>query len=245
MRATRRPNTACSRRRRRDREAPRLKPGVGRGVRSSLDQLGLGRRQGRARYAAGSCNGTALSRLAHLPLRAQAPSNGCRAVTAVSGHVEHRRPRLYTAARVPVIGCRVEPTSCQAKGAQSISVEGEWSSTGMMSAREPSRYGMTFNEERREWCFGANVRFHSRPGRSVDVEPVVGLAILRNRGWSQVEYYRYWLMPQQVLEIGTREPYARRTSFGITGGVDLRLGGRHVAPCPRSGFMGWPGAVPI
>ena len=113
-----------------------------------------------------------------------------------------------------------------------VSVEGELASTAVMRAREPSRYGMTFNEERRDLFVGANVRFHTRSNRSVDLEPLVGFGLVRHQGWSQTDYYRFWLLPQQQLVPGSRERYDTLTSVSMSAGGDLRLGGRHVAVVP-------------
>ena len=113
-----------------------------------------------------------------------------------------------------------------------VSVEGEWSSTGMMSAREPSRYFLTYVEERRDRLLAAIVRFHTRPGRRVDIEPLAGVAAVRHDRWSQTETYRSYLPPDQALEIGPRIRYDTLTSAAFIAGVDLRVGGRHVAFVP-------------
>ena len=113
-----------------------------------------------------------------------------------------------------------------------VSVEGEWSSTGMMSAREPSRYFLTYVEERRNRLLAAIVRFHTRPGRRVDIEPLAGIAAVRHDRWSQTETYRSYLPPDKAVEIGPRIRYDTLTSVGLIAGVDLRVGGRHVAFVP-------------
>jgi len=113
-----------------------------------------------------------------------------------------------------------------------VSVEGEWSSTGMMSAREPSRYFLTYVEERRDRLLGAIVRFHTRPGRRVDIEPLAGVAAVRHDRWSQTETYRSYLPPDQAVEIGPRIRYDTLTSAAFIAGVDLCAGGRHVAFVP-------------
>jgi len=116
--------------------------------------------------------------------------------------------------------------------ASHVSVEGEWSWTGMMSAREPARYGMTYVEERRDRLLGAIVRFHTRPGRRVDIEPLAGVAAVRHDRWSQIETYRSYLPPERAVEIGPRIRYDMLTSAAVIVGVDLRAGGRHVAFVP-------------
>jgi hypothetical protein len=113
--------------------------------------------------------------------------------------------------------------------ASHVSLEGEWSWTGMMSAREPARYGMTYVEERRDRLLGAILRVHTRPGRRVDIEPLAGVAAVRRDRWSQTETYRSWLPPERAVEIGPRVRYDTLTSAAFIAGVDLCAGGRHVA----------------
>ena len=114
----------------------------------------------------------------------------------------------------------------------SVSVEAEWAGTGMLRAREPSRYFMTYIEERREQYFGANVRFHLLPGRLVDIEPVAGIALVRRDRWSQTETLRAYMPPDQTLTVGPRVRYDTLTGASALAGVDLRIGGRHVAFVP-------------
>ncbi len=135
-----------------------------------------------------------------------------------------------------------------------VSVEGEWSSTGIMSAREPARYGMTYVEERRDRVFGAVFRLHTRPGQRVDIEPLAGVAAVRHDRWSQTETYRAWLPSERAVEIGPRVRYDTLTSAAFIAGVDLRAGGRHIAFVPslrvRAGTRGenivayYPGGFP-
>jgi hypothetical protein len=113
-----------------------------------------------------------------------------------------------------------------------VSVEFEISSTGIMTAREPSRYGMTFNEERRDRFFSGVVRFHAPVGRIIDLEPVAGFSVARSESWSQTEYFRFWLLPQQQLVVEPRVANASVLRFGWVAGADLRIGGRHVAILP-------------
>jgi len=112
-----------------------------------------------------------------------------------------------------------------------MSLEGELSMTGTMKAVEPSRYFMTFIEERRDLFIVANVRFHTRLFSAVTLEPLAGFAVVRREAWSQVDRMRYrgadW-----VLERGTREPQELPPGVGIAAGADLRIGGRHVAILP-------------
>lgn len=113
-----------------------------------------------------------------------------------------------------------------------VSVEAECSTTRIMRAREPARYGLTYIEERRDRLFGALVRVHTRPGRRVDIEPVAGVAAVRHDRWSQTETYRSWLPANQATDIGPRIRYGTLTGLAVTGGVDLRIGGRHFALVP-------------
>lgn len=114
-----------------------------------------------------------------------------------------------------------------------ISLEAEGASTGFVEAREPSRYGMTFHEERRNRFLGVNVRFHARIGRHVDVEPLLGVALLRQDGWSQTEYHDWPVpTPESPVEWGPRERREPATAGAVSGGLDFRLGGRRVALVP-------------
>jgi hypothetical protein len=74
-----------------------------------------------------------------------------------------------------------------------VSSEGEWSWSGIMTAREPSHYGLTYIEERRDRVLGVMVRIHSQPAGAVDVEPVAGVPGFRvragTRGEDLVAYY--------------------------------------------------------
>jgi len=114
-----------------------------------------------------------------------------------------------------------------------LSLEGEIESTGIMSAREPSRYGQTFNEDRRDVFFGANVRFHGPSGSPVHLEPLIGFTVVRREGWSQRESFKYWLTPQQELVVDARWPHDLPNGVGLTAGLDLRVGSRHLAFVPR------------
>lgn len=113
---------------------------------------------------------------------------------------------------------------------RTLSVDGEISRTGMMTAREPSRYGMTFNEERRDWFFAGNFRFHLRPGSRADLEPVAGLVVTRHQGWSQTEYVSYTTPAQRTTS--PRISVGLPRTLGLNAGADLRLGSRHVAVVP-------------
>ena len=111
-----------------------------------------------------------------------------------------------------------------------LSIEGELSSTGMMTAREPSRYFITYNEERRDRFFSGNVRFHVPPAFPVHLEPLVWLAFVDHQGWSTTE--RIVFFPQQHVEIDQRRAHDLPTSVALTTGADLLIGGRHFGVLP-------------
>lgn len=113
-----------------------------------------------------------------------------------------------------------------------VSLEGECGWSGMMTAREPARYGLTYVEERRDRLFGAIVQFHATPGARVDIEPVAGVAAVAHDRWSTTEASRPWLPPGQDVEIGPRIRYDTLMSAAFISGVDLRVGGPHVAFVP-------------
>jgi hypothetical protein len=137
-----------------------------------------------------------------------------------------------------------------------VSVEGELAWTGMMRAREPSRYGMTFNEERRDWFFGGNLRFHV--GRSIhDLEPVAGLVVTHHQAWSQTEFSSIGPGVSQPTTSSPRTSIPMPTTLGFAAGADARIGGRHVAVVPsfrlrgrfavfgdNSNFSWYPGGFP-
>jgi hypothetical protein len=108
---------------------------------------------------------------------------------------------------------------------KAISIEGEVLSTGMMTAREPSRYDFTYNEERRDRFMGGNVRFHLGSSARVHLEPLVGLTMIRHEGWVQSE--RRVFVPVPRVEIDQRrEKDDLPNSLGLTAGADLCIGGR-------------------
>jgi hypothetical protein len=111
-----------------------------------------------------------------------------------------------------------------------ISIEGELSSTGMMTAREPSRYDMTFNEERRDRFIGGNVRFHIASASRVHLEPLVGLTLIHHDGWSTTERVRFF--PEQHVEVDPRIAHDLPESVALTAGADLNIGGRRFALLP-------------
>jgi len=113
-----------------------------------------------------------------------------------------------------------------------VSVEGEWSGTGVMHAREPSRYGMTFDEERRRVFLTGNVRAHLRPGDKFDIEPVAGAGVVWHGGSSQTEYHPPWLPPGQQVEMGPGIEHDALATACLVLGADLRVGGTRFAVVP-------------
>jgi len=105
------------------------------------------------------------------------------------------------------------------------SVEVELSRTGVMRATEPSRYDMTFHEERRDTFLTFGIRLHARPGRAVDLEPVVGFDLVYGDAWSQVDYDHPYGTPYTTPRY--RQDLA--TVAGFSTGLDVRAGGRHAA----------------
>ncbi len=71
--------------------------------------------------------------------------------------------------------------------ARRLSIEAEWSRTGIMTAREPSRYNTTFNEERRDRFATVALRFSFPLSAAVRLEPVAGLVLTSPQAWSQSE----------------------------------------------------------
>jgi hypothetical protein len=116
--------------------------------------------------------------------------------------------------------------------ARRLSIEGEWSSSGMMTAREPARYGMTYVEERRDRVLGVMIRIHTRPAGSIDVEPVAGVAAVAHDRWSATATDRPWLPPEQAVDVGPRIRYDTVTGAAFAAGVDMRLGGGRVGIVP-------------
>jgi hypothetical protein len=114
--------------------------------------------------------------------------------------------------------------------APAVSVEFELSSTGVMSAREPSRYSMIFNEERRDRFVGGAVRFHVPVRRCCDLEPVAGLLVVRTVKSSQIDYDSSSLPRPRPPEPRTQTNLPSRLAF--TAGLDARFGGRRVAVVP-------------
>jgi hypothetical protein len=116
-----------------------------------------------------------------------------------------------------------------------LSLESEMLSTGMMTAREPSRYFFTYNEERRDRFIGGNIRFHLSSRSPVHLEPVAGLCLIHHQGWVTTE--RQVFLPQEHIEIDPRFEKNLPDSLGLTLGTDLRIGGRRFAVMPSFRFV--------
>lgn len=118
-----------------------------------------------------------------------------------------------------------------------IALDVEASSTGWMDSREPSRYGMTFNEHRRDRFLAIAARLALPHDGPVRFEPVAGVVFTFPEAWGQTERYMFWLTPQQVLQVDPRQDRRLDTGTGYTVGADLRLGGRRVAVLPSFRLM--------
>jgi hypothetical protein len=114
--------------------------------------------------------------------------------------------------------------------APSASLGVEWSSTGTMEATEPSRYGATYTEERRDRFVIVEARLVFRPSRSLAIEPMAGLAFTFAEASSQVTYSDplFPRPPQPVVH------HQLDVGIGPAFGCDVRIGGRvAVVPAVR------------
>lgn len=112
--------------------------------------------------------------------------------------------------------------------ARPISVEVEWATTGWMRSRQPSRHGMTFNEERRDQFISLLARFHIPPAAAIRIEPVAGVVVTKPEAWGQTEFLRF---PDRI-EVGPRQEHRLDTGVGPIAGADIRLGGTRAALVP-------------
>ncbi len=134
------------------------------------------------------------------------------------------------------------------------SLELELSTTGVMSAREPSRYDITYDEERQDRTLSLALRFHVRPARAVGIEPLLGVCLVETRAWSQAEYYSHSI-PRQLLTVDPKERKDVPMRPGLVGGLGLRFGTAHAAFVPslyvqatRAGdatASAYPGGFPV
>jgi len=106
-----------------------------------------------------------------------------------------------------------------------LSLEGEWSNTGWMRARERSRSGLlqtaTYIEERRDRFAVFAARLHFRRTHTVGFEPLIGLAWTKPEGWSEPEG-----VPAQ------RQRVPLDDGIAPVFGCDLRVGGGRFAVMP-------------
>ena len=119
---------------------------------------------------------------------------------------------------------------------QRVGLDVELSSTGMMRSRQPSRYDQVYNLERRDRFLTAGVRLFVPAGRRVRLEPSLGLALAWTDVWTETEYYATG-NPPQLLFIDARRHSDLPVRFGVAGGLDLRVGGRHFAVVPSLRVM--------
>jgi hypothetical protein len=121
-----------------------------------------------------------------------------------------------------------------------VSIDAEIASTGWMRAREPSRYDITYNEERRDRLLSIGVRMQLPLGPIVRLEPVLGLTFVRPEAWSQSERREFFPPPQGALVVEPRVRHGIRNTFGPSLGIDVRIGGEHAAVLPtfRWAFTG-------
>lgn len=104
--------------------------------------------------------------------------------------------------------------------------------TGLMTSRQPSRYGMTFNEDRRDLFVDAFLHGHVRAARLFALEPLAGVTLAHRRHWSQTEYRQYYLLPEEQLLVEPRFEGASLTSFGAVVGLQLAIGTARFAVVP-------------
>jgi len=105
-----------------------------------------------------------------------------------------------------------------------LGIEAGFATTGTMTAREPSRYGMTFNEERRDRMLTVATRFHLPQWGAVRVEPVVGVAFTWPHASSQTDRTLSWTTPPQQVVHDPPIEHDLDTGVGVTFGCDVRIG---------------------
>ncbi|MFN7982379.1 MAG: hypothetical protein U0Q11_11015 [Vicinamibacterales bacterium] len=113
-----------------------------------------------------------------------------------------------------------------------VSIEGEVSATGVMKAREPSRYDITYDEERRDLFVSALLRMRPSRGSRVAFEPVAGASLVTHQAWSQNEYARYTGTLPVTVTVDPRQSRDLPMSLALTGGLDARIGARRLAVMP-------------
>lgn len=111
-----------------------------------------------------------------------------------------------------------------------LSLEAEWHRTGIMEAIEPSRYFITYSARRRDTILSVGARVHLRFSRRLAVEPVGLFEFVGEQSWLAQRRESPGLPPAGNLS--DYSPYVDSWGKGLAGGVDLRVGGRHVAALP-------------
>jgi hypothetical protein len=106
------------------------------------------------------------------------------------------------------------------------SVEFEFAQTGVLKRTEPSRYGYTYHEERRDNFFTTAVRLHVRPEHAVDIEPVFGFDVVKEETWSASDRVSYTGGP---TDHSARYESTLPAAAGFSLGADLRVGSAHAA----------------
>jgi hypothetical protein len=105
------------------------------------------------------------------------------------------------------------------------SFEIELSRTGLMTVRVPSRYGRTYNNERRDRFLALLARLHVPVGRAVRLEPVAGAVITSPDARTQTEFDRGWLTnPGVDVVVEPWQELGLRRHLGLTAGCDLSVG---------------------
>ena len=117
-----------------------------------------------------------------------------------------------------------------------LAVDAEVSSTGWMTATEPSRYGFTYHEERRDRFLTLGARF-AFPAGAVSIEPVAGVVFTKSQAWTQADRDLSQVSPVPGIKVGGRFEHPLDTGVGIMAGLDVRIGGRHFAAQPSFRVM--------
>lgn len=108
------------------------------------------------------------------------------------------------------------------------SIFGEWSTTGWMTASEPSRYFTTYEEERLDRFLTLGLRLVIPAGRAVALEPVAGIVFTFPQAWSQAVYTD----PTALRPPQPRVEHMLDTGVGPAFGCDVRIGAHRVALVP-------------
>lgn len=129
--------------------------------------------------------------------------------------------------------------------AKHAAVEAEWSTTGRMTATEPSRYFTTYQEERRDRFLSVGVGFPIALPHAIELAPIAGLVFTMAHGWSQ-SIYTDDILPRPLQP---RVTHVLDKVIGPFVGGDVSIGTGRVAVVPsvrlfRSAVSGgrWDGA---